>query len=73
MTVLFLKSANHQIRHQATHKVGCQPGDCTWSLGLNIFYSSQDMINDQTEQKAMFSPLHGHFYLPPGFVWVCMD
>ena len=24
--------ANHQIRHQATHKVGCLPGDCIWSL-----------------------------------------
>ena len=26
------KLANHQIRHQATHKVGCRPGDCIWSL-----------------------------------------
>ena len=24
----FSKIANHQLRHQATHKVGCQPGDC---------------------------------------------
>ena len=24
--------ANHQIRHQTTHTVGCQPGDCIWSL-----------------------------------------
>ena len=24
----FSKLANHQIRHQATQKVGCQPGDC---------------------------------------------
>ena len=23
---------NHQIRHQAANKVGCQPGDCIWSL-----------------------------------------
>ena len=29
---VFSKLANHQIRHQATHKVGCQPGDCIWSL-----------------------------------------
>ena len=28
----FSKLANHQIRHQATHKVGCQPGACIWSL-----------------------------------------
>ena len=28
----FSKLANHQIRHQATHKVGCQSGDCAWSL-----------------------------------------
>ena len=27
-------------------------------LGLNIFYSSQDMIKDRVELKAMFSPLH---------------
>ena len=27
-------------------------------FGLNIFYSSQDMIKNQAEQKAMFSPLH---------------
>ena len=27
-------------------------------IGLNIFYSSQDMINDQAELKAMFSPPH---------------
>ena len=26
--------------------------------GLNIFYSSQDMIKDQAEQEAMFSPHH---------------
>ena len=30
--------------------------DKNW-FGLNIFYSSQDMIKDQAEQKAMFSPL----------------
>ena len=30
MTILFL---NLQItRHWAIHKVGCQPGDCIWSL-----------------------------------------
>ena len=28
----FSKLANHQIRHQVTHKVGCQHGDCIWSL-----------------------------------------
>ena len=28
----FSKLANHQIRHKATHKAGCQPGDCIWSL-----------------------------------------
>ena len=22
--------ANHQIRHQTTHKVGCPPGDCIY-------------------------------------------
>ena len=28
----FSTLANHQIRHQATHKVSCQPGDCKWPL-----------------------------------------
>ena len=28
----FSKLANHQIRHQDTHKQGCQSGDCIWSL-----------------------------------------
>ena len=28
----FSRLANHPTRHQATHKVGCQPGDCIWSL-----------------------------------------
>ena len=28
----FSKVANHQIRHQATHKVGCPPVDCIWSV-----------------------------------------
>ena len=28
MTIFFYKQVqNQQIRHQATHKVGCQPGD----------------------------------------------
>ena len=34
----------------------------TW-FGLNIFYSSQDMIKDQAEQTAMFSPLHSYLAL----------
>ena len=28
----FSKLANHQIRHQATHKVGSQPSDSIWSF-----------------------------------------
>ena len=28
----FSKLANHQVRHQTTHIVGCRPGDCIWSL-----------------------------------------
>ena len=28
----FSRLANHQIRIQAVNKVGCQPGDCIWSL-----------------------------------------
>ena len=27
MTTQFSTFANYQIRHQATHKVGCEPGD----------------------------------------------
>ena len=26
----FSKLANHLIRYQATHKVGCRPGDCIY-------------------------------------------
>ena len=37
----FSKLANHQIRHQAAYKVGCQPGDCAWSL-----YSSSGVCVD---------------------------
>ena len=32
VAVLFGMLANHRVRHQATHKVDCQPGDCRWSL-----------------------------------------
>ena len=28
-------------------------------IGLNIFYSSQNMIKDRAEWKAMFNPLYG--------------
>ena len=28
----FFKTCKCQIRHQATHKMGCQPGVCIWSL-----------------------------------------
>ena len=28
----FYKLANAQIRHKATHRVGCQPGDSIWLL-----------------------------------------
>ena len=30
MTIHFSMLATHQLRHQATRKVGCQPGDCKW-------------------------------------------
>ena len=30
--IFFKTLANSQIRHQATHKMGCQPGVCIWSL-----------------------------------------
>ena len=36
--------------------------DVTAQFGLNIFHSSQDMIKDRAEQKAMFSPLHYSLY-----------
>ena len=31
----FSKLTNHQIRNQATHKVGCQPGDCILHFSLS--------------------------------------
>ena len=30
----FSMLADHQIRHKATHKMGCQLGDCTWLFNL---------------------------------------
>ena len=32
MTMLFSVFANHQIKHQDTLNVGCQPGACRWQL-----------------------------------------
>ena len=32
MTILCLH--NHLIRHQATYKAGCQPGDCIWPTNV---------------------------------------
>ena len=32
--ILFSMLANHQVKHQATQKVGCQPSDCRWPLIL---------------------------------------
>ena len=37
MTILFSMLATHQIRHQATRKVGSQPGDCILLLFLWSF------------------------------------
>ena len=34
MTIHFSVLANHQVRHQATHNVGCQPGDCRGPVNL---------------------------------------
>ena len=30
--ILYPMAANHQIKHQAMHTVGSQPGDCWWPL-----------------------------------------
>ena len=52
MTMFLLNFANHQIRHQATHKVGCLPDDSSWSRSsasgvcafqLCMFLSSQEL------------------------------
>ena len=48
------KLANHQIRHQATHKVGCQLGDFIWS-----FQSSLGVY------MGMYGK-HIHFIIPRG-------
>ena len=37
--------------------VDAAAGVCFGLVGLNLFYSSQDMIKDRGERKAMFSPL----------------
>ena len=28
--IILVQLASHQIRYLATHKVGCQPADCSW-------------------------------------------
>ena len=33
----FFKLANNQIRHQATHKVGCQPGDLHMVISIFLW------------------------------------
>ena len=48
----FSKLANHQIRHQAAHKVGCQPGDRTWSL----FSSSGFRVGIYGLTYSLYSP-----------------
>ena len=56
----FSKLANHQIRHQAAHKVGCQSGDCIW-----LIYSSLGLC-------VSLEFAYGQFNLPHGFVF-CKD
>ena len=34
ITILISTLTNQQIRHQITHKVGCQIGNCRWPLNL---------------------------------------
>ena len=42
----FSKVANHHIRYQARHKVGCQPGDCIWPLWFkhSLFPKKMDYV-----------------------------
>ena len=40
-----------------THQENILRRTVLYQIGLNIFYSSQDMIKDPVEGKAMFSPL----------------
>ena len=58
----FSKLANHQIRHQAKHKVGCQPGDYIWSLK-----SSSGVCVDIYELPCSF---YHRFIIPEGWIYL---
>ena len=62
MTILFSILANHLIRHQATHKVGCQPGDDRWSLNLPLGLCGCAWVTILT--------LHTHWGFKLFLIWV---
>ena len=82
----FPKLANHQTRHQATHKVGCQPGDCIWSLnlpqgfvwvgstvGLHMGFRLCPYFQTHAIHVQVTVSLvtaYGHFNLPQEILWV---
>ena len=45
-TKLFPIVVNRQIRHQATHKTGSQPGECAWS-GERERQRAREGLNDE--------------------------
>ena len=63
----FSKLANHQIRHQDSHKVGCQPGDCAGS-----FYSSSRVCVRMYMYGSTYSLYHPRGEDLKGFV-VCKN
>ena len=66
----FLKLANHQIRHQATHKVGCQTGDCIWSLYsssgvcVGIYGLTYSLYRPRESQEHEMRGSRGHGFEP---------
>ena len=58
----FFKLENSQIRHHPTHKMGCQPGVCIWSL--EVTYSLMTLEGNS---------LSGYWNLMYFCVLLCME
>ena len=57
LTILFSMFANHQIIHQATHNVDCQPGVCRWPVHL-----PQGFVRVCVGEHTHFISLHCEYF-----------
>ena len=62
--MLFSLLANHQSRHQATDKMGCQLSDCINSLGFSSGLCGYACVNILTLSplRVLFTWVFGHFH-----------